>query len=169
MLCPEYRNIGMSAAGMNNFQNICDYINMIFHRFSQDENNHAMKELTFGESNSGWRYSLMLNTWFSCMLQCIFVKSHRQKSTVCQLFSCPSSSMPTFVINWLLNWWSWIQLQDFDQTKTDHTNYIPNLLSWPTWTTSHLTYPPTWPTHSSVLPTHLMKTHPPGKPPRTQR
>ena len=54
---------------------------------------------------------------------------------------------------WFIHSWSWIQLQNFDQTiPTTSTTYFsdpPELLS-------HLTYPPTWPTHPSVLPTHLI-------------
>ena len=52
---------------------------------------------------------------------------------------------------WLLDYL--MVLHSASEFRPDHTNYPPNLLSWPTWTTkrpdipTHLTYPPICPIH----------------------
>ena len=66
------------------------------------------------------------------------------------IFSCPSSSIPTFVTHSLTDCSEFRALQ----TITNQTNltYLLDPPSWPTWTT----YPPTWSTHPSVLPNQLI-------------
>ena len=73
------------------------------------------------------------------------------------IFSCPSSSIPTFVTHSLTDCSEFRALQ----TTTNQTNLT--YLSDPPKLHTHLTYyPPTWPTYPSVLPTNLIyPCHPP--------
>ena len=74
----------------------------------------------------------------------------RQSSTI---FSCPSSSMPTFDIYWPMV----LDLEPSrpNQTKPTRPTYLTYFPGPPELPRS-LTYPPTWPTHPSVLTTYLI-------------
>ena len=91
------------------------------------------------------------------------------KNIQARLFCCPSSSIPTGVIDSFSHSWFWIQLHNLDQTipyLPEYLTNLANLLSWPTWTTlppdilTHLTYPPICPTH----PPDFKLTHPDNLP-----
>ena len=74
-------------------------------------------------------------------------------------FSCPSSSIPTLVTDWLNDCVDCVEFSFRMLTKPDQTylTYLCDLFSWPTWST----WPPdipthTWPAYPSVLPTNLI-------------
>ena len=86
-----------------------------------------------------------------------------QPSKVALLFSCPSSSMPTLLSDSFIH--SFIHSVDIrpisaSEFRPNHTKLYLLPSTYPTYfpdpheVSSHLTYPLTWPTHPSVLPTH---------------